>query len=142
MRGYRQYDLFDAVSTIAFYADGYSRGSLTMGVSDAIRDWILSPVMLKLTEIQKEIQTMSTSQTQMDAVLTQLGTVVTNEDSVISTVLTAISTLLAKVAAGQTGADLTNEATAMQSMIADIQAQTASLSAAVASATTPPTPTA
>ena len=81
---------------------------------------------------------MATSQTQFDAILTQLGTVVTNEDSVIATALTDISTLLAKVAAGQTGADLTTEATAAQSMIADIQNQTASLSAAVASATTPP----
>lgn len=79
---------------------------------------------------------MVTSQAQFDAILTQLGTVVTDEDSVIATALTAISALLAKVAAGST-ADLTQEATAAQAMIADIQAQTASLSSAVASATPP-----
>lgn len=83
---------------------------------------------------------MATSQAQYDALLTQLGTVVTNEDSVILTALTAISGLLAKIAAGQTPADLTTEATAAQAMIADIQNQTASLAAAVASAnpSTPP----
>lgn len=80
---------------------------------------------------------MATTQAQYDAILTQLGTVVTDEDSVIQTALTAISALLAKIAAGQTGPDLTNEATAAQAMIADIQNQTTQLSAAVAAANPP-----
>jgi hypothetical protein len=111
-------------------------------ISEAFRDWFLQPITDKINDLQKEIKKMSTSQTQFDALLTQLGQVVTDEDSVISTALSAISALLAKIAAGQTGSDLTQEAVAAQAMITDIQNQTASLSAAVTSATTPPPPAA
>jgi hypothetical protein len=104
-----------------------------MSLSDNFRDWLLLPIMAKLNEIEKEIQTMATTQAQFDAILTQLGDVVTAEDSTINTALTAISALLAKIVAGST-ADLTSEATAAQSMIADIQTQTATLASAVATA--------
>ena len=82
---------------------------------------------------------MAVSQSQFDTILTQLGTVVTNEDSVIATGLTAISAAIAEMVklAGEKGSvDLTNEATAAQAMIADIQNQTASLGTAVTNLTT------
>lgn len=76
---------------------------------------------------------MAVDQASFDAILTQLGQVVTAEDSTINTALTAISAAIAKLAAGTTNVDLTQEATAAQSMIADIQTQTANLADAVAS---------
>ena len=113
-----------------------------MGISETFRDWILSPVMAKLTNIQEALNKMAITQAQFDALLTQLGTVVTGEDSALATALTAISAAITKLQAAVAGnVDLTTEATAAQSMITDIQTQTANLAAAVTSlqnAVTPP----
>lgn len=113
-----------------------------MSISETFREWLLQPALDALTKLQTEVIKMATTQDQYDALLTQLGQVVTNEDSVIATALTGISAAIAKLAAAvpPTNVDLTNEATAAQSMIADIQAQTASLSTAVSNLGTAVTP--
>ena len=67
-----------------------------MSISEAIRGWFNQPILDALTNIQKEINKMATTQAQYDAILTQLGTVVTDEDSTIATALTAINPLAAR----------------------------------------------
>ena len=106
-----------------------------MGISEMFRTWLLGPVLTQLTNLQQEIQTMATSVAQFDTLLAQLGTTITAEDATITSTLTAADAVIAKLAAAvaaQGGnVDLTTEATAVQSMIADSQTQAASLTAEV-----------
>jgi len=79
---------------------------------------------------------MATSVAQFDTLLAQLGTTITGEDATITQALTASDAVIAKLVAavaatGTASADLTNEAVAVQSMIATATTDTASLSAEV-----------
>ena len=77
---------------------------------------------------------MALNQTDLDTALTQLGTIVTNEDSLIQQIAAAVTALIAKIQAGATGPDLTNEVTALQAMVSDITNQSATLTSSVAAA--------
>jgi len=101
-----------------------------------IREWMGQPILDALNDIKKEIQTMATSVAQFDTLLAQLGTTITGEDATITQALTASDAVIAKLVAavaatGTASADLTNEAVAVQSMIATATTDTASLSAEV-----------
>jgi hypothetical protein len=106
-----------------------------MSISEAFRTWLLQPVTDALTKLNMEALKMSTTQAQFDQFLATLGTTLTSEDATIQTTLTAISTAVTALQAAATagGVDLTQEATAVQSMISDIQNQTTSLATAAAS---------
>lgn len=101
-----------------------------MILSEIIRDWILSPVMVKLTTMEAEI--MAATQADLDAAIKAIGDLITSEDSGITAIITAVNALIAKIQSGATPADLTTEVTAINSMVADITTQAANIQAALA----------
>lgn len=108
-----------------------------MSISETFREWLLAPVIQKLKEIQK---TMANDKAALDAALQNLVNVITSEDSQLATLVSDYQALLANQQANP-GQDFTDEVTALNSKAADVQAQTQSIVAAIASAagTTPPT---
>lgn len=102
-----------------------------MTLSEALRNWLLEPVLIKLKELKT---TMSMNQADLDSALAQLGTIVTNEDALIQNIVDAVNALIAKIQAGSAPADLTTEVTAIQAMVADVTTQTDKLTSSVATA--------
>jgi chromosome segregation ATPase len=113
-----------------------------MSISEAIRNWLLEPVMTKLTNLQTEVVKIMATQQDLDAALTALGTVlssvqtlVTSEDTGIQAIIAAVAALIAKI---NSGGDFTNEVTAINSIASqltaagqDIQTQTAAIQASL-----------
>ena len=100
-----------------------------MSLTEAIRDWILYPVMVKLNELQKEIHKMAESEAQFDVDLAALG-------STLTTMLGLLAQIIAKSTAA--GVDLTTEDTAVQSMTASVKTAVDQINAAL----NPPPPAA
>ena len=89
----------------------------------------------KLDLILKELQNMSTTQAEFDAALASFQTALTDGLTKISTALTD---LVNKIQAGTPGVDLTNELTAVNQMVANVQAAVATATKDDPGPATPP----
>lgn len=101
-----------------------------MSISEAIRGWLLQPILDQLKEIQK---TMAQDQAALDVAIKALGDVITSEDAGIAALITAVNTLVAKVQTNPS-ADFSTEITAINSLASDIGSKAADIQAAVAKA--------
>jgi uncharacterized protein (DUF3084 family) len=106
-----------------------------MSISEAIRNWVLSPVMLKLTEMENNLM----------AQIDDLNAAIQAEDVEVSTLAASITkidsdvdALLAAVKAGATPTDLTTQIQAIQSHTSALATAVAQLAAEDTKANTPP----
>ena len=89
----------------------------------------------KLDLILKELQNMATDQATFDTGLANLQTTLT---SGLTTISTALTDLVNKIQAGTPGIDLTNELTAVNQMVANVQAAVATATKDDPGPATPP----
>lgn len=92
-----------------------------------LREWLCEPIL-------KEIQKIMATQQDLDTVLTALGDEVTKLSTSLADVVTQVTNLITKIQNGSTGPDLTNEVTALQSMLSTLQTQQSNVDAAVTAA--------
>lgn len=71
-----------------------------------------------LQNVLKEINTMANNQADLDAAIAAEGATVTQLATVVTKIAADVTALLAKIAAGSTPADLTNEVTAINAQAA------------------------
>lgn len=103
-----------------------------MSISEAIRMWLLQPVLNELKEIKNN---MATDQATLDAAIKSLGDLIASEDTGLAALQAEVTALIAKVnAGGVTPLDLTTELTAINSMAADITTQGTNIQASIAAA--------
>lgn len=108
------------------------RGGGTMSISEAIRMWLLQPVLNELKEIKNN---MATDQATLDAAIKSLGDLIASEDTGLAALQAEVTALIEKVnAGGVTPLDLTTELTAINSMAADITTQGTNIQASIAAA--------
>lgn len=82
----------------------------------------LGRIQTQLTNLQTEVLHMASTQADLDAAIAAEDVTVQAIAASVSKIATDVTTLLAKIAAGSTPADLTNEVTAVNSHAASLQA--------------------
>jgi hypothetical protein len=102
-----------------------------MCIASLIRDWLLRPVICRLTKMEERI--MAATQQDLDNAVTALGTVLTNEDSLVSQLIAQVTALIAKVQANPS-ADFSAEVAQLNAAATDIQTQSESLQASLTAA--------